>query len=71
MLRKRKAILFFCWLALAMTMPAKAFCGPVCAVSAPADEDTISSYYYLNEVVIKAPSKEIIAPQKLEGVVLE
>ena len=70
MLRKHKAILFFCWLAfcwlaMAPAVQARAFC------MEPPDADTISSYYYLNEVVIKAPSKEIIAPQKLEGAVLE
>ncbi|MDE5736224.1 MAG: Plug domain-containing protein, partial [Bacteroidales bacterium] len=34
-------------------------------------EDAISRHYYLSEVVISAPSKEIIQPQKLEGAVLE
>ncbi|MDE6440480.1 MAG: TonB-dependent receptor plug domain-containing protein, partial [Bacteroidales bacterium] len=34
-------------------------------------EEAISRHYYLSEVVISAPSKEIIQPQKLEGAVLE
>ncbi|MDE7150161.1 MAG: TonB-dependent receptor, partial [Bacteroidales bacterium] len=33
--------------------------------------DDIRRHYYLSEVVISAPSKEIIQPQKLEGAVLE
>ncbi len=38
---------------------------------APRGEDSVSRHYYLDEVVISAPSKEIIRPQKLDGKVLE
>lgn len=53
-----------------------AVCGFKASASVPmaqADslEDAISRHYYLSEVVISAPSKEIIQPQKLEGAVLE
>ena len=42
-----------------------------CPLFAAPSPDSISRHYYLDEVVIKAPSKEIIAPQKLDGAVLE
>ncbi|MCH5243905.1 MAG: TonB-dependent receptor plug domain-containing protein [Lentimicrobiaceae bacterium] len=47
------------------------FFAPATVCSAMPVSDSISRHYYLDEVVIKAPSKNVISPQKLDGAVLE
>lgn len=59
-----------CFLTFALTAAGHAIALPVGADTFETS-DSISRHYYLDEVVIQAPSKTVIQPQKLSGTTLE